>query len=204
MKIKVRKWQLEGEKLVADCRVFKVKLKTFVHPDGRRGDFYVNESSDWVQVAPIIRDGKNGKIRTVLVKQFRFGIQEMSWEFSGGIVEKGESPAKAAARELLEETGYSGGKPKIVASYSPNPAIQNNLAHFAVMENCEKTAPTHWDENEEIETKLVDVDSLDSMVKSGKIVHSIAINSIYFLQKYLAEKSAKKNARHPRKHNATA
>ena len=106
MKIKVREWKLEGEKLIADCRVFKVKLRTFVHPDGRRGDFYVNESADWVQVAPIIRDEKSGKICTVLVKQFRFGIQKMSWEFSGGIVENGESPAKAAARELLEETGY--------------------------------------------------------------------------------------------------
>ena len=191
MKIKVREWKLEGEKLVADCRVFKVKLRTFVHPDGRRGDFYVNESADWVQVAPIIRDEKSGKIRTVLVKQFRFGIQKMSWEFSGGIVENGESPAKAAARELLEETGYSGGKPKILASYSPNPAIQNNLAHFAVMEGCKKTSTTDWDENEEIETRLVDVDKLDSMVKSEKITHAIAINSIYFLQKYLAKKCGK-------------
>lgn len=191
MKIKVRKWKLEGEKLVADCRVFKVKLRTFVHPDGRRGDFYVNESADWVQVAPIIRDEKSGKIRTVLVKQFRFGTQKMSWEFSGGIVENGESPAKAAARELLEETGYSGGKPKILASYSPNPAIQNNLAHFAVLEGCKKTSTTDWDENEEIETRLVDVDKLDSMVKSGKITHAIAINSIYFLQKYLAKKCGK-------------
>lgn len=191
MKIKVREWKLEGEKPVADCRVFKVKLRTFVHPDGRRGDFYVNESADWVQVAPIIRDEKSGKIRTVLVKQFRFGIQKMSWEFSGGIVENGESPAKAAARELLEETGYSGGKPKILASYSPNPAIQNNLAHFAVLEGCKKTSTTDWDENEEIETRLVDVDKLDSMVKSGKITHAIAINSIYFLQKYLAKKCGK-------------
>ena len=127
----------------------------------------------------------------MLVKQFRFGIQKMSWEFSGGIVENGESPAKAAARELLEETGYSGGKPKILASYSPNPAIQNNLAHFAVLEGCKKTSTTDWDENEEIETRLVDVDKLDSMVKSGKITHAIAINSIYFLQKYLAKKCGK-------------
>ena len=151
----------------------------------------MNESADWVQVAPIIRDEKSGKIRTVLVKQFRFGIQKMSWEFSGGIVENGESPAKAAARELLEETGYSGDKPKILASYSPNPAIQNNLAHFAVLEGCKKTSTTDWDENEEIETRLVDVDKLDSMVKSGKITHAIAINSIYFLQKYLAKKCGK-------------
>ena len=38
---------------------------------------------------------------------------------------------------------------------------------------------------EEIEMKIIDVDKLDSMVKRGKIFHSIAINSLYFLQKYL-------------------
>ena len=53
------------------------------------------------------------------------------------------------------------------------------------IEDCKKTAELHWDENEEIEMKIIDVDKLDSMVKRGKIFHSIAINSLYFLQKYL-------------------
>lgn len=179
----VKNWKFDGEKTVADCKVFKVKAQTFAHPDGRRAVFFINESQDWVQVAPLVRDGE--RILTVLVKQFRFGTRRMSWEFPGGIVEVGEAPADAAARELAEETGYTGDAAKILASYSPNPAIQNNLAHFAVIENCKKTSALHWDENEEIETKLVPVDELDAMVERGEIYHAIAIDSIYFLQKYL-------------------
>ncbi len=185
MDIKVRDWKCEGESLVADCRIFKVKSKTFSHPDGRRGNFYVNESEDWIQTAPILRDPKSAEICTVLVKQFRFGSQKTSWEFPGGIIEKGETPEEAAARELLEETGYSGSPAKILASYYPNPAIQNNLAHFAVIESAQKTSPVNWDENEEIEIRPVSVNVLDAMVKNGEISHSIAINSVYFLQKYL-------------------
>ena len=74
----VKIWKFDGEKTVADCKVFKVKAQTFAHPDGRRAVFFINESQDWVQVAPLVRDGE--RILTVLVKQFRFGTRRMSWE----------------------------------------------------------------------------------------------------------------------------
>jgi len=190
-KITPKAWRRESDELVADCRVFKVKKRKYVHPDGRAGSFYVNESPDWIQAAALVKDKKTGKLKTVLVNQFRFGTESNSWEFPGGVAEDGETPQQAAARELLEETGYAGGRAKLVASYSPNPAIQSNLAHFVVIENCKKVAPAHWDENEEIETKLADVDKLDALVGSKKIFHAIAINSIYFLQKYLERKARK-------------
>ena len=121
----------------------------------------------------------------ILLSSRRLADGRIMWEFPGGKIEAGERAAQAAKRELAEETGYTGKRAKLIASYSPNPAIQNNLAHFVVIEDCKKTAELNWDENEEIETKLVDVNKLDSMVKNGKIFHSMAINSLYFLQKYL-------------------
>ncbi|MBQ6534800.1 MAG: NUDIX hydrolase, partial [Opitutales bacterium] len=100
-------------------------------------------------------------------------------------MDAGETPVQAARRELAEETGYAGGRAKLLASYSPNPAVQANLSHCVLVDGCEKTARLHWDENEEIETRLVDVSKLDSMVKSGKIFHALAISSVYFLQNFL-------------------
>lgn len=94
--------------------------------------------------------------------------------------EKGETPVETAKRELLEETGYAGTRAKLLASYTPNPAIQNNRAYFVVIENCSKKSQVSWDENEEIEMKIVPVSSLDSLIKSGKIHHGIAIDSVYF------------------------
>lgn len=44
--------------------------------------------------------------RIVLVRQFRPAVASMVTELPGGNIEAGETPATAAARELLEETGY--------------------------------------------------------------------------------------------------
>ena len=188
-------WKCTKESTVADCKVFKVVKKHFEHPDGKSGDFYINMSSDWVQVAALVGGNSQSEPEVVLVNQFRFGVEKTSWEFPGGVAEKGESPIETAKRELLEETGYAGTRAKLLASYSPNPAIQNNRAHFVVIENCLKKSPVNWDANEEIEIKTVPVSKLDFLVSSGKIYHSIAINSIYFLQKYLAKKLKKTPAK---------
>ena len=180
-------WSKLSERLVADCRVFRVMAETFRHPDGRCSEFFVNDSPDWVQCAAIVKM-ENGKLGVVMETQFRFGSEKLSLEFPGGIVEAAETPVEAAERELREETGYAGRNARLVASYSPNPAVQNNKAHFVMLEGCKKVSGLNWDENEEISVGIVPVEELDRLVQEGKIFHSIAINSVYFLKRELSKR----------------
>jgi ADP-ribose pyrophosphatase len=71
-------------------------------PDGRLvDDFYTIKLRDFVVVAPYTLDG-----RLVLVRHYRHGPGRMTHSLPSGFIEGDETPAEAARRELLEETGY--------------------------------------------------------------------------------------------------
>ena len=75
-------------------------------PDGRILDeYYVLEYPTWVNVIAITKEGD-----MVLVRQYRHALGRTNFELVAGVLEKGEDPLVAAQRELLEETGYSGGE----------------------------------------------------------------------------------------------
>ena len=84
--------------------VFTVFEQTSRGPEGREGRFSVLEARDWAVVVPLVR--AEGEAQFLMVRQYRHGSDTASLEFPGGVVETGEAPEKAAARELAEETGW--------------------------------------------------------------------------------------------------
>ncbi len=187
---KPKTWKKLSEKSVSKCKVFDICRAKFEHPDGRKGDFYLIKSSDWVQAIPLF-EGKGGKLEVLMVNQFRFAKRKMSWEFPGGVMESGESPLEGARRELLEETGFGRGKARLLAKINPNPAIQTNDAYVVLVLNPKRIAEKHWDANEELESKIVPVSRLFEEARKGKIKHSITLNAVYFLKEYLELKKKK-------------
>jgi ADP-ribose pyrophosphatase len=170
-------WDLQGEKLHANCRIFEVRERRFKRrSDGLEGDFYVLDTNDWVNVLAITPEQK-----IVLVRQFRFGSRENSLEPPGGVVEKGEDPIIAGIRELEEETGYVGQKPELIGSVRPNAAILSNRCHVVMVREARKTAKLNFDQHEELVTELYPITMLKELVKSGEITHSIGLNSILML-----------------------
>lgn len=166
-------WNLTQETLHARCVVFDVFKERFEHPtDGRAGDFYVAHAPDWATVIPVTREGK-----IILVNQFRFGIRDLSWEFPGGVIDSGEDPIRAAARELEEETGYTGTAFPL-GSAASNPAIFSNRCHFVLMENCARTAETHFDTNEEIEMKLAEPEEVLEIARRGEMKHALMLTAL--------------------------
>ena len=167
-------WETVAEKIVADCRVFRVNRKTCRHPHrATTNDFFVLESSDWVNVVAVTAAGA-----IVLVRQFRFGTEGLSLEVPGGVMEPGEDPVEGARRELEEETGFIGGTARMLGRVHPNPAIQGNSCHLIVIEGVERASQIAWDEHEEIEVVVVPAADVFAAVHAGEVTHALALNAL--------------------------
>jgi hypothetical protein len=93
-------WQCVRSEIVADCRVFRVRRDWSVSPQtGQEHDFYVLTTGDWINVIPLTADDE-----VVMIEQYRHGSGDVTLEIPGGMVDEGETPRDAAARETLEET----------------------------------------------------------------------------------------------------
>lgn len=176
-------WTVKEKHPHADCRVFSVVRKSCRHPGrGTERDFFSVHSPNWVNVLALTPD-KN----LVLVKQFRFGVEECSLEIPGGVIDEGEDPLTAGLRELEEETGFVGKKGRIIGRVWPNPAIIDNICFFVLVEDAVPQSDFNWDQDEEIEVTLAPVDDVLERARDGRIRHALVLNALFFFQPIWAE-----------------
>jgi ADP-ribose diphosphatase len=171
------RWVREGERTLASTKVLDLLGVRFRRASGgAEKEFVVIHAPDWVNVIALTPDGK-----LVLVRQFRFGSNTLSLELPGGMIEEGEDPVAAGVRELAEETGY-GGKASLLGSVSPNPAIQDNLCHFVLVDGAVPAGPMNWDDDEEIEVSTAPVAQVLEWARSGGIAHSLSVAALMFFE----------------------
>ena len=77
--------------------------------NGATGTFNRIEVRDSVIVIPIFKDGS-----VVMVETYRHGVGTGLLELPGGLIDEGEAARGSAERELIEETGYSCDKMKMI------------------------------------------------------------------------------------------
>jgi 8-oxo-dGTP pyrophosphatase MutT (NUDIX family) len=169
-----KRWKKLGHRTVAHTRIFDVRSVDFLHPARPEPrDFFVISAPDWVNVVALTPDH-----RLVLVRQFRYGIDDFSLEIPGGIIDAGEDPVAAGVRELREESGYVGTSARLLGSVHPNPAMQDNRCHLVLVEGAQRSAELEWDENEEMEILALPVDEVYRLAQAGSITHSMVLNGL--------------------------
>ena len=171
-----KRWKKLGARTVARTNIFELQSVEFQHPaQPAPREFVVINATDWVNVLALTTAHE-----LVLVRQFRYGIDEFSLEIPGGMIDPGEDPVSAGLRELQEETGYAGGQARLLGSVHPNPAMQNNRCHFVFVEGVVRSAPLAWDENEEMEITTLPVEEVYALAYAGRISHALVLDALLF------------------------
>lgn len=171
----IHAWDVLSERGLLSCPVFDLVSRRLRHPlRGSEGDFYILKTRDWVNVVPVTPDNE-----LVMVRQYRFGIEETSWEIPGGVMDPGEDPIEAGARELSEETGFVARSCSVIGHVAANPAIMDNTCHFVWADGATLQAELKWDEHEEIETRLFPIDEVYAMAHRGEIKHSLVVAALF-------------------------
>lgn len=176
----VKPWKTLRRERVADCRVFSVERATARSPkDGAEHAFYRILSDDWVQIVAVTPAEE-----IVMIRQYRHGSDTVTLEIPGGLIDAGESPLDAAARELLEETGFRGARLRPLGSVNPNPGLFGNRLHAFVAEDAEQVAEIRNDATEQTFVELVPRVRVPELLCAGAVDHALVVATLW---RYLHE-----------------
>ena len=132
------------------------------------------DAPTWVNVIALLPAD-----RVLLVRQWRYGIGAPTLEIPGGMVEDDEDPQAAAARELVEETGYRAGRIFHLGEVEPNPAFITNRCLTYIAQDLVQIGPPEGDGEEELVVESVALAEIPQLIVSGAIRHALVVAAFY-------------------------
>lgn len=159
-------WRRLARRLIYErapwLRLYRDRLEL---PDGRVvEDYHRLETPDYVVVAAETEAGE-----VLCLRQYRQGVGAVCLCLPGGMIDPGESPAAAAARELLEETGYVAGTLRPLHSVVALANLHGATGHLFHAAGCRKVAAPASGDLEVAELRLLDRAALDAAIRAGEI-----------------------------------
>ncbi len=119
--------------------------------------------------------------KVLLVKQYRYVVQEETIELPAGKIEPNEDLAICALRELEEETGYSAKEMKKIFTFYPTPGFCSEVLHIYEAKNIFKLdTPKAMDEDEVINSYFLDLEEAYKQVLDGTIKDSKTMIAIQY------------------------
>jgi ADP-ribose pyrophosphatase len=160
-------------------KVFGIRRDDVIEPSGVRATREMITHPGSVVVLPVLPDKK-----IVLIRQYRHAARQYMWELVAGRIDAGEKPKQAAARELMEETGYRARKYTIFLDVFPSPGFLEERMYILL---AERVTPgvARPEEDEKIDSQAYTGKELEQMIHKGKIVDAKTIAGLLYYFRFL-------------------
>jgi len=170
--------QLVHSEIVFQTERLQLRKDAFLRSDGKQ------IAREWIVhhpaavIVPVLEEGK-----LVMVEQFRAATGQVMLEFPAGIIEPDEDPIMGAARELVEETGYTPGVMTPLLGGFPAPGFCNEYLHFFVAREL-ILGGVSFDHDEDLETVVLTYDEIDHLIQSGKMVDLKSVAAYLYFRRF--------------------
>jgi len=138
-------------------------------------EYYVLEYPNWVNIVAFTKENE-----IILVRQYRHGAGKEFLEIPGGVIDEGEDALTAAAREMMEETGYRFEQMEKLVDLYPNPATSTNITTTFIARGGVKINEQALDDQEEIEVILASVNEVKQLLRENKIGQALHAAALFY------------------------
>ena len=166
-------WKITGQKQVYDNQWISVTEYDVINPSGGNGIYgKVHFKNLAIGIIPL-----DESLNTWLVGQYRFSLNQYSWEIPEGGGSFDRDPLDSAKRELLEETGLVANRWEPLMKMHISNSVTDELGIIYLARELEQHNPQP-EETEQLIIKKLPFDEAYKMVEDGTITDSITVAAI--------------------------
>jgi len=166
-------WRTLTSEKVYDSPWIGLTKHDVLNPNGNPGTYSVVHFKNLaIGVLPLDKD-----YNTWIVGQYRYPIEQYSWEIPEGGGKRNVEPLDSAKRELLEETGITANKwTKIQEMYLSNSASDEFCILYIAQDL--SFGESEPEDEEQLEVRKIHFDELYKMVERGEITDSLTVTTV--------------------------
>lgn len=175
-------WKITGQKLIYDNPWISLTQYDVITPAGTDSIYgKVHFKNKAVGILPLDEEGN-----TWLIGQYRFVLDQYSWEIPEGGCPEGTDMLASAKRELLEETGLQAEYWEPLLSMHVSNSVSDEWAEVFIARGLTQHDPEPED-TEQLQIRKLPFEEVYSMVEKGEITDSISVAAILKAKLLLAE-----------------
>lgn len=173
-------WETLASREVYDNAWIRVREDSVIRPDGEQGIYGVVHFKNVAVGVLALEDDS-----IYLVGQYRYPLEQYSWEIPEGGCPEGEDPLDAAKRELAEETGLRAERWEQMGSAHLSNSVSDEIAVWFLASGL-KQGEHNPEGTEQLKIRRVSFDEALEMIFQGEIMDAMSQLAIMQHQVYRA------------------